>query len=230
MYRYETHLHTSPVSRCAKSSVRESLEYYKSLGYDGVFVTNHFLDGNLNMDKTFPYEDRIHFYFSDYEQAVEIGKELDIRVFSGVELSYKGTDFLIYGLDKAWYLAHPEIMEMKKSEELSFMIEEGALVIQAHPFREASYIDHIRLYPRNVHGVEVINASRGERENDLAEKYRESYGLLKFAGSDNHTGPAKKKLAGVQSTRPVESEQDFVEMVKAGEMEIFTLENNPGAE
>lgn len=223
MYRYETHLHTSPVSRCAKSSVRESLEYYKSLGYDGVFVTNHFLDGNLNMDKTFPYEDRIHFYFSDYEQAVEIGKELDIRVFSGVELSYKGTDFLIYGLDKAWYLAHPEIIEMKKSEELSFMIEEGALVIQAHPFREARYIDHIRLYPRNVHGVEVINASRGERENDLAEKYRESYGLLKFAGSDNHTGPAKKKLAGVECEEPVMNEQDFVEKVKAGKMKIFSL-------
>lgn len=223
MYRYETHLHTYPVSKCAKAGVRESLEYYKSLGYDGVFVTNHFLDGNLNMDKTLPYEEKIHFYFSDYEQAVEIGKELGIRVFSGVELTYKGTDFLIYGLDKEWYLAHPEIMEMKKSEELRFMMEEGALVIQAHPFREARYIDHIRLYPRNVHGVEVINASRGERENALAEQYRASYGLLQFAGSDNHTAAENKKLAGVQSARPVESEQDFVEMVKAGETEIFSL-------
>ena len=33
MYKYETHLHTFPVSRCSKSSVRESLEYYKELGY-----------------------------------------------------------------------------------------------------------------------------------------------------------------------------------------------------
>jgi len=47
MYKYETHLHTSPVSRCASADVETTLEYYKSLGYDGVFITNHFLDGNL---------------------------------------------------------------------------------------------------------------------------------------------------------------------------------------
>ena len=44
MYRYETHLHTFPVSRCAIASVEESLKYYKELGYDGVFITNHFPD------------------------------------------------------------------------------------------------------------------------------------------------------------------------------------------
>ena len=93
MYKYETHLHTAPVSRCAKASVRENLEYYKGLGYDGVFITNHFLDGNINFDKTKPYEEKIEFYFSDYEEAVAIGKELGIKVFLGVELSEYGTDF-----------------------------------------------------------------------------------------------------------------------------------------
>ena len=73
MYKYETHLHTSPVSRCAKASVRESLEFYKSLGYDGVFITNHFLDGNINIDKSKPYAEKIDFYFSDYEKALELG-------------------------------------------------------------------------------------------------------------------------------------------------------------
>ena len=41
MLKYETHLHTSPVSKCAKASVRESLEFYKKAGYAGVFITNH---------------------------------------------------------------------------------------------------------------------------------------------------------------------------------------------
>ena len=136
MYKYETHLHTSPVSRCATAAVRDSLAFYKSLGYDGVFITNHFLDGNINIDSSVSYQERIAFYFSDYEQGVEIGKELHIKVFLGVESSYKGTDFLLYGLDKAWYLAHPEIMGMKKSEQLAFFREQGALVIQAHPFRQ----------------------------------------------------------------------------------------------
>ena len=116
-YRYETHLHTAPGSKSGKVSVRDKLEFYKKIGYDGVCITNHFLDGNINIDRTAPYEERIEFYFSDYEEAVRIGKEIGIKVFCGGELSYKGTDFLIYGLDKAWYLAHLQIMEMKKTEE-----------------------------------------------------------------------------------------------------------------
>ena len=140
-YKYDTHVHTFPVSRCGRAGVRETLEFYKSKDYDGIFITNHFLDGNLNMDPSEPYEKRIEFYFSDYEEALRIGKEIGLKVFLGVEISYKGTDFLIYGLDKQWYLNHPEIMEMEKSEELPFMMNEGALVIHAHPYREAHYIE-----------------------------------------------------------------------------------------
>jgi len=225
MYKYETHLHTLPVSRCAKADVRESLEFYKKLGYDGVFITNHFLDGNINIEKDKSYEEKIEFYFSDYEKALEIGKELGIRVFCGVELSYGGTDFLIYGLDKAWYLAHPEIMDMKKRDELTFLMEHGALIIQAHPYREAAYIDHIRLYPRNVHGVEVVNANRSEQENAMARMYAQNYNLIEFAGSDNHSASRQKKLAGVCFTDPICSVADFIAKVKANKLGLFTLVN-----
>ena len=100
MYRYETHLHTSPVSKCGKASVRESLEFYKEQGYDGVFITNHFLDGNINIKNSAPYAAKIEFYFSDYEEGVKIGRKIGLKVFAGIEMSYKGTDFLVYGLDK----------------------------------------------------------------------------------------------------------------------------------
>ena len=63
MYRYETHLHTYPVSKCAKADVRDSLEFYKELVYDGVFITNHFLDGNINIDRELTYEEKIEFFF-----------------------------------------------------------------------------------------------------------------------------------------------------------------------
>lgn len=221
-YKYETHLHTSPVSACARADVAENLEFYRSLGYDGVFITNHFLDGNISVDASLPYKDKIEFYFSDYEKAAELSKERGIKVFCGVELSYGGTDFLVYGLDKQWFLSHPEIMEMSKRKELEFMMENGALVIQAHPYREAGYIDHIRLYPRSVHGVEVINANRTEFENKMAEDYAEAYGLLRIAGTDNHVGKSQKNLAGVSFDTPLENENDFVNRVKSGEAKIFT--------
>lgn len=225
MYRYETHLHTLPVSKCAKADVRETLEFYKSIGYDGVFITNHFIDGNISCDKDASYEQQISFYFSDYEKAAELSAQIGIKVFCGVEMTYKGTDFLVYGLTKQWYLEHPEIMEMKKSDELTYLSENGALVIQAHPFREARYIDHIRLFPRHVFGVEIINGCRSDFENNMAKHYAESYGLACFAGSDNHNAGRQPKLAGMCSDTPLLDEQDFICRIKSGKMEIFTLDN-----
>ena len=213
MYLYETHLHTAPVSKCAKVGVRENLEFYKEAGYAGVFITNHFIDGNINIDKTLPYEQLIEYYCSDYEEAVKLGKDIGISVFFGIESSYKGTDFLIYGLDKAWLLQHPEIRDMKKSELLRLYMDEGALVIQAHPFREASYIDHIRLYPRCVHGVEIFNACRSDFDNDLAKHYADAYGLLHFAGTDNHRGGERAVYGGMETEVPIENEAHFVQLV-----------------
>ena len=225
-YKYETHLHTFPVSQCAKVDAVESLRIYKEMGYDGVFITNHFIDGNINLEiRDKPYAEQIEFYFSDYEKAREASEEIGIKVFCGVEMTYKGTDFLIYGLDKEWFLAHPEIMEMKKSQELAFLMEEGALVIQAHPYREAGYIDHIRLFPRCVHGVEVINACRKDEENLMAGIYAKHYGLVELAGSDNHIGAARPLFAGMESDTPVLDELDFIARVKAGEMKTFTQKN-----
>lgn len=223
MYRYETHLHTAPVSKCGKAGVRETLEFYKSLDYAGVFITNHFIDGNINIDRTCPYEDRIHFYFSDYEEGARIGKEIGLDVFCGVEMSYRGTDFLVYGLDKQWYLSHPEIEGMQKSQLLPLLMENGALVIQAHPFREADYIDHIRLFPRHVHGVEVYNGGQHEQgfRNAMAEHYAKQYGLIPFAGSDNHRAGLQQNFGGMQSAAPVADEKDFVQKVLGGEMEVF---------
>ena len=225
MYRYETHLHTSPVSECALASVEEQLTFYKELGYDGVFITNHFLDGNINIGSDRSYEERLNFYCSDYEKGVEFGKKIGIKVFFGVELSYKGTDFLVYGLDKQWFLSHPEIMEMTKRKELQFMMESGALVIQAHPYREAFYIDHIRLFPRSVHGIEIVNANRPDKENEIAKLYADHYNLLHFAGSDNHIGKAQPRLAGIACTEPISDEADFVNKIKNQMTEIFTLSN-----
>lgn len=225
MYKYETHLHTAPVSKCSRATVRESLEFYKKIGYDGVFITNHFIDGNINVDRALPYSERIRFYFSDYKEALKLSEEIGISVFCGVEMSYGGTDFLVYGLSEEWYLSHPEIEGMKKSQLLNILREEGALVIQAHPFREAAYIDHIRLFPRHVHGVEVVNASRNAFENSMAEYYAENYGLIKFAGSDNHSAGRVKNLGGMESPHRINNVEEFISGVLSGEIKYFTHPN-----
>lgn len=227
MFRYETHLHTSPVSKCAKRTVRENLEMYSRLGYTGVFITNHFtaLDGG-KIGTEVTYEEFLDFYFSGYEEGLSLADEFGLKVFSGFETTTGGTDFLVYGLDKEWFLAHPEIVGMKKKEQLDLYRENGALVVHAHPFREAKYIDHIRLFPRSVHGAEVYNACRTDFENEMAEIYAEKYELIRFAGSDNHRAYDRPRLAGLDFDTPITDEQDFVRRIFAGEHKLF-LEPNP---
>ncbi len=222
MYKYETHLHTFPVSACAKAGVEETLEFYKSQGYDGIFITNHFLDGNINIDRNAPYEDKINFYFSDYELALELGKKIGIKVFLGIEISYGGTDFLLYGLDKQWFLDNPQVMDMNIKDKLSFLMSNGGYIVHAHPFREASYIDHIRLYPRHINAVEVVNATKSELTNRMALLYAESYGFAKTAGTDNHVGGRTGVLGGVMTEEPLEGVCDYIEAVRSGKVKIFT--------
>ena len=235
MYRYETHCHTSPVSRCGKASALETVSFYKKYGYDGIFITNHFLDGNFDPEaRVLPYRDQIEYYFSDYEEAAWIGADIGIKVFPGVELSYKGTDFLIYGLEKDWYKEHPEILDMTKREELAFMMDEGAFVIQAHPYREAYYIDHIRLFPRSVHGVEVINSNQAWESNEMAKIYAERYDLLTTAGSDNHWGGNafsrlrekgfRPELAGMCSETEINNVQDYIGLVRESKIRPFLMD------
>jgi len=217
-------LHTAPLSACATATVRETLEYYKRLGYAGVFLTNHFIDGNIEHKiRELSYEERINYFFDFQNDAADLGKEIGISVFSCCEMTYKGTDFLVYGIDKEWCLAHRDIDKMKKSELLSLLLNDGFLVIQAHPFHEARYIDHIRLFPRHIHGVEVFNASMTDFKNKLAEDYCKAYGLIRFAGSDNHVASAKKHLAGMATETPVTSINEFVSIVLSGKARPFEI-------
>lgn len=224
IYKYETHLHTSPVSACANASVQDTLEFYKALDYDGVFITNHFVSEMSGLYFDMPdYKSKLDFYFSDYDSAVTIGKKLGIKVFLGAEISYKGTDFLIYGLNKEWYYNHPEIMDMKMTDKLELMKKDGAFIIHAHPFHEARYINHIRLFPANVHAVEVLNTSKLDGPNEMAKLYADHYNLICFAGSDNHSGSKRERdLGGMWCFEEATDDHDFINKAKEGKLRTFS--------
>src|SRR5690606_30738330 len=113
-----------------------------------------------------------------------------------------GTDILTYGLGKEWLLAHPEVWELSINDYCDLAWESGAFLVHAHPFREAAYIDMIRLFPRKVDGVEVLNAMRNDFENERANEYADNYGLLKVAASDNHVGRIKR-YCGIKTAKRV---------------------------
>jgi hypothetical protein len=215
-----------PRSACAKADTESVLQFYKSEGYAGVFVTDHFIDGNVDHSlRSLPYEEKIERYFDAFNDIELIAKQVGISVFQAFESSFAGTDFLVYGIDMDFCLQNPDMDKLPKTELLSRFIDNGALVIQAHPFREARYIDHIRLFPRHVHGAEVFNSYGTDFENSLAEQYAENYKLLRFAGSDNHLGPGVKRLGGMATDRLITDVDDFKKLVFTGMTRPFKKEN-----
>ena len=226
MYKYETHMHTAPVSRCACSEIEMTLAFFKSLGYDGVFVTNHFIGGNMNVTSDVTYEQKVNMYFDDIEKSKQLGKSMGIKVFAGAEIGYRGTDFLVYGVGREFFLQNPDFADIRTTDMLTRIREAGGLIVQAHPFYEASYINHIRLFPRHVDGVEVCNTSRGSAVNEMARLYAQHYGLLESAGSDNHNASGQRMLGGMQSKTPIADEEEYISLFRAGELTTF-CEKNP---
>lgn len=222
-YRYETHLHTNPVSKCSKIDVRAALEFYRDKGYAGVFITNHLLSGQATMENYSSYEELIEFYFSDYEKALSLASEVGIQVLLGHELSLSGTHFLVYGLDKEWFLTHSELVKMTDVEKLKLFRESGALVVQAHPFRVTKVTDFHRVFPMYSDGVEIHNGGDTEFEDEMALKYADHYSLPHFAGTDFH-GRRKRCFCGIEADRPIESESEFIAMFRRGELHCFTDE------
>ncbi len=223
MYKYETHCHTKKVSKCSHIEAADLVEFYKSCGFSGIFITDHFFNGNTTVDRNQPWNKMVEDFCKGYDEALKKGKEIGIDVFFGFEYSYHGTDVLVYGLDKEWLLSHPDVMSLGTTEFCDFARSEGALLIHAHPFREASYIDMIRLFPRNVDGVEIYNACRTDFENARAKEYADNYGLLYSAGTDNHVG-LRESLGGMEFDGKILSVPDFVSKMKNGGGKVFRMD------
>ena len=222
-YIYETHLHTAQSSACARNTAEEMVYAYKEAGYTGIMVTDHFFHGNTAVDRNLSWSDWVEGYCKAYEDAKKVGDAIGLSVFFGWEQSYRGTDFLIYGLDKAWLLAHPEIRDASIEEQYRLVHNDGGMIVHAHPYREANYIPEIRLFPEFVDAVEVVNAShQNERAvyNEKALAYAQLHDFPQTEGSDIHS--VNLFGGGMAFARKLETVQDYIEVVKKREGRLLS--------
>lgn len=216
-FLYETHLHTMEGSACGKVSGREYVRFYQDAGYDGIFITDHFYWGNCRPDRELKWEDWVNQYCRGYEAAKEEGDRLGFKVFFGLEERFNNhgagydDEWLIYGLDKKFLLAHPEMPSWTRADYLKNVHAAGGCCVQAHPFRNRDYMGAIRV-TLGVDAIEGYNANNTEDANVRAEMYAEKQGFLMTSGGDvhfcGHVPP--ERMAGVIFDTPLESEKDFV--------------------
>lgn len=214
-YIYETHMHTNQASACGRSPGRDYIQKYMDAGYAGIIITDHFYRGNCGVDRSLPWKEFIHRFCAGYEDARNEGEKRGFPVFFGWEENVDGDEYLIYGLDEAWMMEHPDMPTWTRKQQYDIIHAAGGCVVQAHPFRARYYNHTIYLSPWMSDAVEVFNAANEMNWNILAMQYAKIIGKPITAGSDNHCADSmkKEKLAGVILEQPLLSIQDYVDTI-----------------
>ena len=219
-YKYETHLHTCQASACGRSTGAEHVRYYKALGYDGVFITDHFFRGNCAVDRSLPWPEKVRLFCDGYRNAKAEGDRIGLQVFFAWEESIDGDDYLVYGCDEEWLLQHPEIEHATRREQLELAHANGGCVVQAHPFRMRDYIRRILLGWRYCDAVEVANAGNRPQDDVCAYHYARELGFPMTCGSDNHhSGFEVRDPAvtwGVETETRLTCPKDYVNLILSG--------------
>ncbi len=217
-YIYETHLHTCEASACGKVTGSDYIEYMKNKGYQGIIVTDHFFNGNSCVPKDLPWKERVAWYASGFKKALAAAEGVDFDVFFGVEFNFKGDEYLLYGVDEEWLADNEDLLEISREELHKRVHEAGAVMVQAHPYRDRSYISEIHLDPKVTDAVEIFNSANPDNENALAYRYAKELKVPMTGGSDIHFFH-DDPLGGMRFDRKLKDAKDYGQAVLRGEGE-----------
>ena len=223
-YKYQIHTHTAPCSRCGAMSPTELCQALAENGYTGVVLTNHFYHGNSGVDRNLTWQDFVSAYEADYLACKKAAEKYDLDVLFGVEESVvPGLEILCYGLTPAVLYRNPELHHGRLEAWSKIMRENGVVVIQAHPFREADYIPAPGVLPLDtIDGIEIFN--RGNSRPDMNEKAAafaaEHPHLLATSSADTHTADTVA-VGGIITHHRLRTEADLAKALRKRDYELI---------
>lgn len=232
-YKTELHCHTSDVSRCAHSTGKEMAEYYISLGYTTVVLTNHLSVPTYTAPATEylmerSWDEKIDFYMNGYNVMKEAAGDR-LNIILGCELRSQITDgdLMIYGVTEEFLRACPDMWNIKIKDLSNIIRENGMIFAQPHPFRNDMKI----VNPDYLDAVEVFNGNLGKNNrnrNDIARMWAEKFDKIQLSGSDTHDADYEKKdRAGIITEEPVRTNEDLLRILRSRNYELIRYGNLP---
>ena len=182
-YKIDLHCHTKPASPCSDITPERMIELYKETDYDGIVITNHFIDFILKSDDP---ETVSQTYLKDYYKTKELGEKQGLKVYLGMEIRFPENcnDYLIYGIKESdvkrlFSYIHGDYISFYKDFK-----SKDNVIVQAHPFRSNMTLQN----PDYLDGIETFNMHPGHNSRiALATKYaNEHEGFIKTGGTDFH--------------------------------------------
>ena len=214
LYRYETHCHASACSACAHSAPQELVRAYKSAGYAGLVLTDHFVLGNTSVSRSLPWATQMECYYRAYLDAKAEGDKQDFDVIFGIEHAHGGgQEVLCYGIDLDFLISNPDIPQLEIQAFSQRVHEYGGILIHAHPYRWAG--PELQLPMDHLDGIEVFNAGNPPDKNLLARQLADHTGVIQTSGSDlHHIDEPKLGTAGINLPYRVHTMKDMVQALK----------------
>lgn len=222
MFKTELHLHTEPVSACAHVIAKDAVEHYIENGYDTVVITNHMSPTLFNKvvpDGVTEWKDIADIYLEDYRIAKRTAGNR-MNVILGMELRVKENmnDYLVYGIDEQFIYDMGNIMDLKFKEISKMFREKGAVIFQAHPFRNNMTVTD----PNLLDGIEAYNMTpltNHNSRNDFANLWAKEHNLIKICGSDYHN---KNYLCGcgILTEKEITDSKQLAQILKSRQFSI----------
>lgn len=214
MFKTELHIHTSPVSNCAHVSPEEMIEDHVKNGYSTIVITNHFSPAltDVILKKQASHTQAVDFFLSDYRRAKKAANGR-INVLLGMEYRnrHNSNDYLVYGIDEKFLYGIEGCLEMKIKEASALFREKGALIYQAHPFRDSMTITN----PKYLDGIEGGNfCTTHDSRNDIARAWAEKFSMNMVFGSDYHS-TAYMRNSGIITETEIKTNAQLIEVLQA---------------
>ncbi|MBQ6824520.1 MAG: PHP domain-containing protein [Clostridia bacterium] len=216
MFKTETHLHVSEVSRCSHLTAAEMVEYYRAAGYTTLIVTDHFSQHTMEHWGSSSVISHLDIQFRGYEAAKKAAEGTELRILCGTEISLNTTPnhYLLYGFTKDFF-AREDLLELTPEELYAYAKEHGVYMVQAHPYRDE------KCHPTFdcVDAVEGYNSNpRHENFSNRTVALAKEYGKPITSGSDAHR-PEDVAGGGVITEAPIETIEDYITALQTGKFQ-----------
>ncbi len=205
----DLHTHTYPLSSCSSLSLDELVEASRRAGLSAICLTEH---------------DRMW----DRQELARLSREKGFLLLPGVEVTTLQGHVLVYGLKEMV----GGLWSLKKLREVANAC--GAVLVKSHPLRDGNFragpegrlSGAIEETLRFLDALEVLSGGESPWSNRVAGAIAQSYGLKATGGGDVHTASEVGRFATLFE-RPVTSEAELVEELRAGRFRAVEIGTNP---
>jgi len=202
---FDMHIHQNRHSSDSKMDIYEGIEYAKTVGLDGICITDH---DDLGLRPL----------------AEQLSKETGIQIIVGVEIYTLDGDLLCYGIDKM-----PET-RMSAQETIDYVHAQGGACIAAHPYRHNRRgLEDTLFEVEGLSAVEGYNGRTKMEDNLRAVQVAKTLSIPVTGGSDAHTVEEVGNYVTVFEA-PVETEEAFIQQLKAGRFYPSTMQSSDSEE